>query len=183
MTEMTGEGRIMALDYGQKRVGVAFSDPFRSFAMPDVTLANTETLFDILLTLIQEKRVSHVVVGLPLHMNGSDTEQTTRTRSFAKDLSEKEVPVSFWDERMSSQAVERQMLAQDASRRTRKSHVDSQAAAFILQGFLDRLNTGGAPPVSLLLSKAEQKRKFSKGLSSFGSQFEYKTVEETHDDL
>ena len=146
MTEMTGEGRIMALDYGHKRVGVAFSDPFRSFAMPDVTLANTATLFDSLLTLIQEKNVSHVVVGLPLHMNGSDTAQTTLTRSFAQDLSDKNVSVSFWDERMSSQAVERQMLTQDASRRTRKAHVDSQAAAFILQGFLDRLKAPGYRP-------------------------------------
>jgi putative Holliday junction resolvase len=141
------EGRILALDYGHKRVGVAVSDPFRSFAMPDVTLPNTEALFDNILALIQEKSVVHVVVGLPLHMNGSDTEQTTLTRTFAKDLAAKNLSVSFWDERMSSRAVERQMLTQDASRRTRKANVDSQAAAFILQGFLDRLKSPGYRPI------------------------------------
>lgn len=138
MSEVSLEGRVMALDYGEKRIGVALSDPFNSFAMPDEAFQNTPEIFKHIASKVSEKGVSHIVVGLPLHMNGSDTEQTRRTRMFADALKEKGFSVSFWDERLSSKAAETSMLMADASRKTRKANIDSQSAAFVLQGFLDR---------------------------------------------
>ncbi len=164
----------MALDYGHKRVGVAFSDPFRSFALPDTAILNSPNLIQDIMTIVREKWVTHILVGLPLHMNGSDTPQTTLTRTFAVELAKEGTPVSFWDERLSSQAVERQMLSTDASRKTRKANVDSQSAAFILQGFLDRLKSPNYKPtlvgdVSVGISAPLKKT--------------VTPLEETHDDL
>lgn len=130
--------RVIGIDYGSVRVGIAVSDPFLSFSLPDTVIKNTPSLLQDILTHAKEKQVSHIVVGLPRNMDGSDSAQTVATRVFAQELGQ-HIPVFFWDERLSSRAVERAMLAHDASRKTRKTHSDSQAAAFILQGFLDRL--------------------------------------------
>lgn len=162
MPEYMDEGRLMALDYGHKRVGVAFSDPFRSYSLPDSAIINTPELIPNLMKTVREKNVTHIVVGLPLHMNGTDTPQTTLTRVFAQQLAKQGVPVSLCDERMSSKAVDRQMLAADASRKTRKANVDSQAAAFILQGFLDKL--------AMMKTKGQRPEILT-------------PLEETHDDL
>jgi putative Holliday junction resolvase len=171
MRDYSDEGKVMSLDYGHKRVGVAFSDPFRSFALPDTAIFNSPTLISDLMKIVADKGVTHILVGLPLHMNGTDTPQTTLTRDFANLLAKEGIPLSFWDERMSSKAVERQMLSADASRKTRKQNVDSQAAAFILQGFLDRLKLTKTQPVLVGRDVVAEALPLQKNL------------EEIHDDL
>lgn len=131
-------GRILGLDYGDRHVGVALSDPGQTVATPRDTIVYTArvVLFEALEDLLQDEDIDAVVVGLPLGMSGEDTEQTKRVRAFAKQFEDDyEIPVHLEDERLSSVLADQ--LLRGASERE-KDLQDATAAQVILQGYLDR---------------------------------------------
>lgn len=135
-------GALIGLDLGTKTIGVAVSDPNRRLAAPVVTIARTRFADDAaeLLKLAEERRAVGLVLGLPLNMDGSEGPRAQATRAFARNLAKlTALPIALWDERLSTAAVERALIAADASRRKRKAVIDQHAAAYILQGALDRL--------------------------------------------
>ena len=134
-------GRLAGLDVGTKTIGVAFCDVNWSFATPDKTIIRKKFSadFDTLKTLVAAQSVVGLVVGLPLNMDGTDSPRTQSTRAFARNLAPLALPLLLWDERWSTAAVERAMIAADVSRAKRAERVDSAAAAFILQGAIDAL--------------------------------------------
>jgi len=135
-------GGLIGLDLGTKTIGVAASDPDRRLAAGVETIARkTFTLdADRILALAAERRIVGFVLGLPLNMDGSEGPRAQSTRSFARNLAKRTaLPIALWDERLSTVAVERELIAADASRAKRAAVIDQHAAAFILQGALDRL--------------------------------------------
>ncbi len=140
-TTLSDGGRIAGLDVGTKTIGVAICDAGWSFATPDKTIARTKFTADLALlrSFIAAQSAVGLVVGLPLNMDGSDSPRTQSTRAFARNLMQIGLPILLWDERWSTAAVERAMIAADVSRAKRAARVDSAAAAFILQGALDAM--------------------------------------------
>ena len=139
---MPERGSLLGLDLGTKTIGVAVSDPDRRLAAPVVTIARARFASDAerLLKLAAERRVVGIVLGLPLNMDGSEGPRAQATRAFARNLAKlTALPIALWDERLSTAAVERVLIEADASRRKRKAVIDQHAAAYILQGALDRL--------------------------------------------
>ncbi|PZQ22598.1 MAG: Holliday junction resolvase RuvX [Sphingopyxis macrogoltabida] len=134
-------GRLAGLDVGTRTIGVAFCDTNWSFATPDKTILRKKFSVDLdaLRALVAAQSVVGIVVGLPLNMDGSDSPRTQSTRAFARNLAPLGLPILLWDERWSTAAVERAMIAADVSRAKRAERVDSAAAAFILQGAIDAL--------------------------------------------
>jgi putative Holliday junction resolvase len=134
-------GRLIGLDVGTKTIGVAFCDANWSFATPGKTIIRKKFSVDLetLKALIAEHNIVGLVVGLPLNMDGSDSPRTQSTRAFARNLAPLGLPLLLWDERWSTAAVERAMIAADVSRAKRATRVDSAAAAFILQGAIDAM--------------------------------------------
>jgi putative Holliday junction resolvase len=132
--------RLMGLDVGTKTIGLALSDVERRLASPLATIRRRRFSEDAtnLLKRAAEFQVAALVVGLPLNMDGSEGPRAQSTRAFVRNLAGG-LFVSFWDERLSTAAVTRQLIAQDASRQKRAEIVDRMAAAYILQGALDRL--------------------------------------------
>jgi putative Holliday junction resolvase len=134
--------RLMGIDLGTKTIGLAVSDTRRLMATPLVTLARNRFATDAaaLALLRREHDVGALVLGLPLNMDGSAGPRVQATRAFAANLLAIDDPaIVFWDERLSTAAVTRGMIAADLSRRRRAALVDRAAAAYILQGLLDRL--------------------------------------------
>ena len=135
---MNLNSRVLAIDYGTKRVGLAISDPLGLTAQPIPYLSNNDTLMDSLLALITEKEVGTILVGLPKQLNGQDSQFTGTVREFTDLLTEKtSCEVILQDERLSSHAVNRTLIDANVSRQKRKQVIDSMAAAFVLQGYLD----------------------------------------------
>jgi putative Holliday junction resolvase len=135
-------GTLMGLDLGTKTIGVAASDPDRRLATGVETIARQKFAADAkrLLWLAQERRATGFVLGLPINMDGTEGPRAQATRAFARNLAQlTELPIALWDERLSTAAVERDLIAADASRAKRAAVIDQHAAAFILQGALDRL--------------------------------------------
>lgn len=135
-------GVLLGLDLGDKTIGVAASDKDRRVAMPVETITRTRFTADAdrLISLAAARGAVGLVLGLPLNMDGTEGPRAQSTRSFARNLARRSsLPVAFWDERLSTAAVEREMIALDMSRTKRAGLVDGNAAAFILQGALDRL--------------------------------------------
>lgn len=135
-------GVLIGLDLGTKTVGVACSDPDRKIATGVETIARKTFTADVarIFTLASERRAVGFVLGLPLNMDGSEGPRAQSTRSFARNFSKlTDLPIAMWDERLSTVAVERDLIAADASRAKRAAVIDQHAAAFILQGALDRL--------------------------------------------
>ena len=135
-------GRLAGLDVGTKTVGIATCDAGWSFATPHSVLRRTKFTPDLasLAKLLDAERIAGLVVGLPLSMDGSDSPRTQSVRAFARAIDPVLVrPLLLWDERWSTQAVERQMIAEDWSRARRAEAIDKHAAAHILQGALDAL--------------------------------------------
>ena len=133
---------LIGLDLGTKTIGVAISDLGRRIASPLVLINRVKFTLDAeaLIKLIAERQVAAIVIGLPLNMDGSEGPRAQATRAFVRNLLPKiEIPVAFWDERLSTVAVTRTLLEADTSRKRRGELVDKMAAAFILQGALDRL--------------------------------------------
>jgi putative Holliday junction resolvase len=134
--------RLLGLDLGEKTIGLALSDTSQTVATPFKTLkrgkfqANAEAI----VALISEQGIGGLVIGLPLNMNGSEGPAAQSARAFARNFAaQSDVPVALIDERLSTAAVTRTLLEADASRRRRGEAVDKMAAAYILQGALDRL--------------------------------------------
>jgi putative Holliday junction resolvase len=139
--------RLMGLDLGSKTIGLALSDVERKIASPLETIARTKFTKDAreLMALLARHAVAGIVIGLPRNMDGSEGPAAQSARSFARNLSPLiELPLSFWDERLSTAAVTRMLIEADRSRARRKVLVDKLAATYILQGALDRLNGMGA---------------------------------------
>ncbi|KQS01473.1 Holliday junction resolvase [Sphingomonas sp. Leaf357] len=138
---LPGAGRLIGLDVGTKTIGTALCDAGWSFASPAVLIRRTKFQKDktALAQLIAEQRVVGIVVGLPLHLDGSESPRSQSTRAFARNLEDMALPILLWDERWSTQAVTRTLIEQDASRAKRAELVDKMAAAYILQGAIDAL--------------------------------------------
>lgn len=137
-----GPGRLAGLDIGTKTTGLATSSADGRFATARETLRRTRPQADMewLAAWVQKEGIVGLVVGLPLNMDGSDSARTQSVRAQARNLARSlRLPVLLWDERWSTAAVERQMLAADVSRARRAERVDALAAAHILEGALDRL--------------------------------------------
>ena len=135
-------GALIGLDLGTKTIGVASSDPDRRVAAPVETIARKRFGLDAarILELATERRAAGLVLGLPINMDGSEGPRAQSTRTFARNLAQlTKLPIALWDERLSTAAVERALIAADASRAQRKSVIDQHAASYILQGALDRL--------------------------------------------
>jgi putative holliday junction resolvase len=135
-------GALIGLDLGTKTIGVAVSDPDRKLATAVETIARTAFTADAkrVLALAAERSVVGFVLGLPLNMDGSEGPRAQSTRAFARNFAKlTERPIAFWDERLSTVAVERELIAADVSRAKRAAVIDQHAAIFILQGALDRL--------------------------------------------
>jgi putative Holliday junction resolvase len=140
--EFGARGALIGLDLGTKTIGVATSDPDRRLATGVTTLArkNFTTDAQALLTLAGERAAAGFVLGLPVNMDGSEGPRAQSTRAFARNLAKlTDLPIALWDERLSTAAVERELIAADVSRAKRAAVIDQHAAAFILQGALDRL--------------------------------------------
>jgi len=135
-------GALIGLDLGAKTIGVAVCDPDRRVATPVETIMRKRFALDAerILALAAERRAAGVVLGLPINMDGSEGPRAQSTRAFARNLAKlTELPIALWDERLSTAAVERALITADASRAKRKAVIDAHAAAYILQGALDRL--------------------------------------------
>jgi putative Holliday junction resolvase len=138
--------RLMGLDVGEKTVGLALSDPTLMVASPLETIRRTKFTKDWerLLSLIEAHEVGGLVIGLPVNMDGTEGPKCQSVRHFGKNiLDRRQMPLAFWDERWSTQAVTRTLLDADASRRRRGEVVDKMAAAYILQGALDAMRRSG----------------------------------------
>ena len=134
-------GKLVGLDVGTKTIGVAVCDAGWHFAGPSETIRRDKFKQDIvkLRRIIEREHGQGLVVGLPLSMDGSDSPRTQSVRTFARNLAPLELPILLWDERWSTQAVERAMIEADVSRAKRAEKVDALAAAHILQGAIDAL--------------------------------------------
>ena len=135
-------GALAGLDLGEKTIGVAVSDLRRSVATPQETVRRKKFTLDAarLIEIAKARSLAGFVLGLPLNMDGSEGPRCQSTRAFARNLSQIcDLPIGFWDERLSTVAAERVLLEADTSRGKRAKVIDHVAAGFILQGFLDRL--------------------------------------------
>jgi putative holliday junction resolvase len=136
-------GKLLGLDLGTKTIGVAISDGMRYSATPLETIARTKFTADAtrIIELIAENAAVGIILGLPLNMDGSEGPRAQSTRAFARNLSQKlSIPIAFWDERLSTSAVNRMMIDEANMRRDKRAEVvDKLAASYILQGALDRL--------------------------------------------
>jgi putative holliday junction resolvase len=142
LTLFPPRGALIGLDLGTKTIGVAASDPDRRLAAPVETITRTRFQLDAtrLLALAGERRAIGFVLGLPVNMDGSEGPRAQATRAFARNLAGlTALPIALWDERLSTAAVERALIEADVSRAKRKTVIDQHAAAYILQGALDRL--------------------------------------------
>jgi putative Holliday junction resolvase len=134
--------RLLGFDLGMKTIGLAMSDVERSLATPLETLPRGKFTKDAerIRSHVERYRVGGFVVGLPVNMDGSEGPRAQATRAFMRNLARiLPLPVAFWDERLSTAAVERALIDADASRARRAEVVDRMAAAYILQGALDRI--------------------------------------------
>ena len=141
-THLPPRGVLIGLDLGTKTIGVAASDPDRRIATGVETVARKTFGVDAkrLLALAAERNAAGFVLGLPVNMDGSEGPRAQSTRAFARNLAKlTDLPIAFWDERLSTAAVERELIAADVSRAKRAAVIDEHAAMYILQGALDRL--------------------------------------------
>lgn len=137
---------LAGLDLGTKTIGIAVSDAGLSFASPRPVIRRGKFTADVtaLGRQLADDRVGGVVIGLPVNMDGTEGPRVQATRAFARNMDRSlNVPFAFWDERLSTVAAERALIDQDMSRKKRAERIDSAAAAFILQGVLDRLYSAG----------------------------------------
>ncbi|MXQ06984.1 Holliday junction resolvase RuvX [Alphaproteobacteria bacterium GH1-50] len=136
-------GALMGLDLGTETIGVAVTDGMRSVATPLETIRRKKFGIDAdrLLAIAGDRAITGIILGLPLNMDGSEGPRCQSTRAFAQNLSGRtDLPIGFWDERLSTVAAERALLEADTSRKRRSEVIDHVAASYILQGALDRLS-------------------------------------------
>jgi putative Holliday junction resolvase len=148
-THWPPRGALIGLDLGTKTIGVAVSDPDRRLATGVETIQRKAFKQDAarLLAIAAERRAVGLVLGLPINMDGSEGPRAQSTRAFARNLAGlTPLPIGLWDERLSTSAVERELIGMDVSRARRAEVIDEHAAIFILQGALDRLANLRASP-------------------------------------
>lgn len=146
-TRWPRRGALIGLDLGTKTIGIATCDPDRRLATGVETIQRKNFTVDAarVLALAAERNAVGLVLGLPINMDGSEGPRAQSARAFARNLAKlTELPIALWDERLSTAAVERELIAADASRRKRAAVIDQHAAAYILQGALDRLARFGS---------------------------------------
>jgi putative holliday junction resolvase len=139
---LPSKARLIGIDLGTKTIGLALSDVERRIATPLLTIARTKFTADaqLLMAEIAKFEVCALIVGMPLSMEGTEGPRSQATRAFMRNFSQKSpIPLAFWDERFSTAAVQRSLIASDVSRARRAEVIDKMAAAYILQGALDRL--------------------------------------------
>ncbi len=139
---LPGGQAIAGLDFGEKTIGVALSDRLLSVATAQETIRRKKFALDSgrVLEICTNREIAGLVLGLPRNMDGSEGPRCQSTRAFARNLSRvTDLPITFWDERLSTVAAERALLEADTSRRRRAELIDHVAAAYILQGALDRM--------------------------------------------
>jgi len=142
LLDLPAHARLLGLDLGTKTIGLALSDVQRQIATPLETIQRVKFGLDAaaLLKVAEKHQIAGLVIGLPLNMDGTEGPRVQSTRAFVRNLAPlTALPIVFWDERMSTLAVTRTLLDADASRAKRAAVVDKMAAAYILQGALDRL--------------------------------------------
>jgi putative Holliday junction resolvase len=145
LSDIPATGKILCLDLGTKTIGVAVSDGMRYSATPVETIKRTKFTQDAerIIELARQHSAVAIILGLPLNMDGSEGPRVQSTRAFARNLAQKlDLPIAFWDERLSTSAVTRMMIEADLRRDRRAEVVDKLAASYILQGALDRLRRG-----------------------------------------
>ena len=145
---LSGGRTLAALDLGEKTIGVAVSDAGLAFAHPRPVIARGKFTADgqALIALLEKENTGAIVMGLPVNMDGSEGPRAQASRAFVRNFARlSDLPFVFWDERLSTVAVERTLIEMDVSRKKRAGRIDSAAAAFILQGVLDRLRAMGRP--------------------------------------
>ena len=137
-------GRLIGLDVGTNTIGTALCDEQWTIASPATLIRRTKFAKDLaaLKKMIAAERVTGIVIGLPLNLDGSESARTQSLRAFARNVEQLELPILLWDERWSTQAVTRTLIDADASRARRAELVDKMAAAYILQGAIDALTMG-----------------------------------------
>lgn len=130
--------RLLGLDYGDVRIGIALSDPLKIFSKPYTVLANNEKLFPKLKKLIKQKNIEKIIVGLPLNLSGKDSSKTKEVRQFARKLSNYiDIPLTFWDERFSSEEANSILEKMGYSYMDSKKLVDKVAAHLILKNYME----------------------------------------------
>ena len=140
--QFPARGSLLGLDLGTKTIGIATSDPDRRLATGVETIERKAFQADAarVLALAAERNAAGFILGLPINMDGSEGPRAQSTRAFARNFAKlTELPIALWDERLSTAAVERDLIAADVSRAKRAAVIDQHAAAYILQGALDRL--------------------------------------------
>ena len=142
------EKRIVAFDIGDKRIGVAASDPFNTFALPGTTYKRTKSAqadADALVKIAKEKDAGLIVCGLPYNFDGTESVQTEKTKKFVQLLQQRtDIPIVFEDERFTTMEAERDLIAGGVRRENRKQSIDSIAASYILEGYLNKKNRGAS---------------------------------------
>jgi putative Holliday junction resolvase len=135
-------GRVLGIDYGDSRIGLAMSDPLKIIASPFKTIRNegNKKCLQVFQSLIKEKDVEAIVVGLPIGLKGQETVQTKKVREFVNLLYALKLPIHLEDERLSSVSAEKSMIQQNIKTGHNKGLIDQRAAAIILQQFLDKQN-------------------------------------------
>jgi len=130
--------RVLALDYGEKRIGVAISDPLWITAQPLPFIPHDEKFLAAITKVVADYDATELLIGLPKDLKGNDSLKATEVRAFGKNLGEKlALPVSYWDERYSTAAAQKHLITMDIRRDKRKLVIDSMAAAFFLQGYME----------------------------------------------
>ena len=136
-------GRLLAIDYGEKRLGLAISDPNQIISKPlkTIILSDSQYIYNELEKIISDYEIQKLIIGLPLGMDGKNTQQTTKVEAFKEDLQNKiSIPVILFDERLSSVSAKKSLISQGIKTGHNKSKIDQTAAAIFLQHFLDTLN-------------------------------------------
>jgi putative Holliday junction resolvase len=143
LTDLPAKGALLGLDPGSKTIGVAACDPSRMIASPIETIVRGKKLapvLDRLFALYDARKCAGLVLGLPVNMDGTEGPRAQSARSLARSiLDRRDIPLALWDERLSTAGAERALLEADASRARRDELIDKLAAAWILQGAIDRL--------------------------------------------
>ena len=142
-TDTKGDAPLLGIDLGEKRVGLSISDRSKSIASNYATLEKKKfSIFSLdLQSIIHKETICGIVIGLPLNMDGSEGPKCQSTRDFGKNFSNiVNLPITFWDERLTTVAAERSLLSADLSRKKRRRVIDSVAAVLILQNVLDRFS-------------------------------------------
>lgn len=139
--------RLLGLDVGDRRIGVAVSDPTGSLATPVEVYRRRDRASDVrhVLTLVRELEASGIIVGLPTNMNGTEGPQAEKTRDFARSLAEAGLTVSLWDERLSTVEATRRLVEAGRKGKSIRQRIDSEAAALILESYLDYARMKGTP--------------------------------------